>query len=155
MSGAHARGVEADGSYKFTALPGLLSGFGVDANGTYVDSAAAIRAGEKIALPGTFKYTANVALFYELGPVKLRAAGQYESAVLFGVGGSRATDVFQDKRLTLDFNGSYDVSRRVSFYVNAKNLTNAPLRFYEGTSNRPIQREYYDLTLEGGVKIHL
>lgn len=155
IAGAHARGVEADGSYKFATLPGLLKGFGVDANGTYVDSSAAIREGERIALPGTFHYSANLALFYELGRVKLRAAGQYESSVLFGVGDSRATDIFQDKRLTLDFNGSYDVNRRLGVYVNAKNLTNAPLRFYENTTKRPIQREYYDLTLEAGVKIHL
>jgi hypothetical protein len=40
-------------------------------------------------------------------------------------------------------------------YFNAKNLTNAPLRFYEGSPNRPIQREYYDVTLEGGAKIRL
>ena len=155
VSGAYARGVEAEGSYKFTALPGLLSGFGIDANGTYADSSAAIRPGERIALPGTFKYTGNLALFYELGPVKLRASGQYESEVLFGVGGSRATDVFQDRRITLDLSGSYDVSRRLGVYFNAKNLTNEPLRFYENTPNRPIQREYYDLTLEAGIKIHL
>jgi outer membrane receptor protein involved in Fe transport len=75
--------------------------------------------------------------------------------VLFGIGGSRATDVFQDRRITLDFNGSYDVTDNISVYFNAKNLTNAPLRFYEGSSNRPIQREYYDATLEAGVKIRL
>jgi hypothetical protein len=42
----------------------------------------------------------------------------------------------------------------VQFYFNAKNLTNAPLRFYEGAPNRPIQREFYDATFEAGVKIH-
>ena len=155
VSGAYARGVEAAGSVKFTSLPGLLNGFGIDANASYVDSSARIRPGASIPLPGTFKYTANGALFYERGKLRLRAAGQYESAVLFGVGGSRARDIFQDKRLTLDLNGSYDVTRRVGLYVNAKNLTNEPLRFYEGSKNRPIQREYYDLTLEGGVKIRL
>ncbi len=156
VSGAHARGVEAAINYKFAGLPGLLSGFGVEANGSYVDSATKVRDGEPaVPLPGTFKYAANGALFYEKYGLQLRLAGQYESAVLFGVGGSRATDVFQDKRFTLDFNGSYDVTPRVSLYVNAKNLTNAPLRFYEGSSNRPIQREYYNVTLEGGVKIRL
>lgn len=155
VSGAYARGVEAAASYKFTSLPGILRGFGIDANGSYVDSSAQVRDGEKIALPGTFAYSANAALFYEVGRLKLRAAGQYESKVLFGVGDDRATDVFQDKRLTLDFNGSYDVARNVSVFVNAKNLTNEPLRFYEGSRNRPIQREYYDLTFEGGIKIRL
>ncbi|WP_150295580.1 TonB-dependent receptor [Sphingobium estronivorans] len=152
---AHARGVEANYVNHFRGLPGLLSGFGIDANATYVDSAVALRDGEgQVALPGTFKWSWNAAVFYELGAVKIRLASQYESSVLFGVGGSRATDIFQDSRYTLDFNGSYTVNRNVEVYFNAKNLTNAPLRFYEGTPNRPIQREFYDVTLEGGVKLH-
>lgn len=153
ISGAHARGIEVAGSAKFTGLPGLLSGFGIDANGSYVTSAGQIRPGESITLPGTFNYTANGALFYEAHGAKLRLSGQYESAVLFGIGGSRATDVFQDKRLTLDFNGTYDVNRHLGLFINLKNLTNEPLRFYEGSANRPIQREFYDLTFESGIKL--
>lgn len=153
VSGGHARGIEANFVDKFAGLPGLLNGFGIDANVTYVDSKIALRDGESVALPGTFKWSWNAAAFYERGAVKLRLASQYESSVLFGVGGSRATDVFEDHRFTFDFNGSYDVNRHLQFYVNAKNLTNAPLRFYEGSSNRPIQREFYNVTLEGGVKL--
>ncbi|MDB5468201.1 MAG: TonB-dependent receptor, partial [Phenylobacterium sp.] len=37
-------------------------------------------------------------------------------------------------------------------YFNAKNLTNAPLRFYLGSASYPIQREYYDQTFEAGVR---
>jgi hypothetical protein len=37
-------------------------------------------------------------------------------------------------------------------YFNAKNLNNEPLRYYEGTSNRPIQREFYDATYEAGLR---
>ena len=154
VGGAHARGIEASFVDKFTGLPGLLNGFGVDANATYVDAKVDLRDGEgSVELPGTFKFAGNAAVFYEHGPIKARASAQYESKVLFGVGGSRATDVFQDHRFTLDFNGSYDVNSYAQLYFNAKNLTNAPLRFYEGTVNRPIQREYYDATFEGGIKL--
>jgi hypothetical protein len=31
---------------------------------------------------------------------------------------------------------------------------NTPLRDYEGSSDLPIQREYYDVTIEGGVRVH-
>ncbi len=31
-------------------------------------------------------------------------------------------------------------------YFNAKNLLNTPLRYFEGSSNRPIRREFYDAT---------
>ena len=153
---SHARGIEAAFVDRFKRLPGLLSGLGVDANASYVTSAVALRDGEgSLPLPGTFKYTANGAVFYELGRTQVRVSTQYESKVLFGIGGSRATDVFQDSRMTLDLNASYRLTPRVSFYTNVKNLTNAPLRFYEGCSNRPIQREFYDVTIEGGVKIRL
>jgi TonB-dependent receptor len=153
---SHARGVEASFVDRFKGLPGLLSGLGVDANGTYVSSAVALRDGEgAVPLPGTFEYTANGAISYELGRTQVRLSSQYESKVLFGIGGSRATDVFQDGRLTLDLNASYRATRRVTLYANAKNLTNAPLRFYEGSPGRPIQREFYDVTLEGGVKVRL
>lgn len=155
VSGAHARGVEAAFVDRFSSLPGMLSGLGVDSNFAYVASSAAVRDGEHVALPGTFKYTGNAALFYERGPVKLRLSGQYESKVLFGIGGSRATDIFQDKRVTLDLTASVQPTPRIELYSNVKNLTNAPLRFYEGSPNRPIQREFYDVTIEGGVKIHL
>lgn len=154
VGGAYARGVEAAFVDKFRGLPGLLNGFGIDANASYVDAKVDLRDGEgSVELPGTFKFSGNAALFYERGRIKARAAAQYESKVLFGVGGSRATDVFQDHRFTLDFNGSYDVSSWAQLYFNAKNLTNAPLRFYEGSANRPIQREYYDATFEGGIKL--
>lgn len=148
---AHARGFEA--AFVDRLRGGLLRGFGVDTNVTYSDTAVAVREGDNVALPGAFKWSGNAALFYENGPIKARVSAQYQSPVLFGVGGSRATDVYQDKRVTVDFAGSYDISHNLGLYFNAKNLTNEPLRFYEGSKNRPIQREYYDATVEGGVKL--
>jgi TonB-dependent receptor len=154
VGGAYARGIEASFVDKFRGLPAPLDGFGIDANATYVDAKVDLRGGEgRVELPGTFKFAGNAALFYEQGPVKARVSAQYESKVLFGVGGSRATDVFQDHRFTLDFGGSFDVNTNAQLYLNVKNMTNAPLRFYEGTANRPIQREYYDATIEGGIKL--
>ena len=34
-------------------------------------------------------------------------------------------------------------------------MTDAPLRCFEGTSNRPIQREFYGQTYEAGIKVRL
>lgn len=156
LSGAHARGFEAQFVDKLTGTGGWLDGLGVDLNANYVDSKVDLRDGESgVALPGTFPFSANAAVFFERGPIKARLSGQYESKALFGVGGTRALDIFQDRRFTLDFNVSYDVTSALRVYFNAKNLTNASLRFYEGTRNRPIQREYYDAALEGGIKLRL
>jgi len=151
VSNAYARGFEA--SFVDRLRGGALRGFGVDLNATYSDTGIALRRGENVALPGAFKWSGNAAMFYELRGVKARLSAQYQSPTLFGIGSTRATDYFQDKRLTLDFGSSYDLTRNVSLYFNAKNLTNEPLRFYEGSKGRPGQREYYDATVEGGVKL--
>jgi len=168
VSGAYARGIEINFVDKFTGLPSPLDGFGVDLNGSYVDSKVAIHHqtdGVIVngALPGTFEYSANGAIFYEKGPVNLRFSAQYESKVLFALGSidgrtgyaGISNDSYQDKRVTLDFAGSFEFTKNVKVYASAKNITDAALRFYEGTSNRPIQREFYGPTFEAGVKIKL
>jgi hypothetical protein len=38
--------------------------------------------------------------------------------------------------------------------VDVLNLTNAPLRYYEGVVNRPIQEEYYRWWATFGVKFN-
>ncbi len=168
VSGAYARGIELTFVDKFTGLPAPFDGLGVDLNGSYVDSSVAIHHPTPTTsisgqLPGTFKYSGNGAIFYERGPIELRLSAQYESKVLFAVGSIAgdtgyagiSNDTYQDKRVTLDLAGAYQVTRNVKFYASVKNLTDAPLRFYEGTANRPIQREFYGPTYEAGVKVKL
>jgi hypothetical protein len=125
-----------------------LDGFGVEGNFTYVDShileydAATSLTGlnEYGMLPGTSEITWNLAAFYEAYGIETRLSGEYISDSLFGLsgngaGGDQALDTIQDSRFPLD-------------------LTNQPLRYYEGCVNRPIQREVYDITIEGGVRAH-
>ncbi len=156
VSGAYARGVEASFVDRFRGLPAPFDALGLDANATYVDSGVALRDGEASrALPGTFHFSGNAALFYERGGTQIRLSGLYESKALFGIGGSPATDVFQDKRFTLDLYANRELTPRVAVYATARNLLDTPLRFYEGSADRPIQREFYRQTFEAGVKIKL
>ena len=78
----------------------------------------------------------------------------HESHSLFGLGGDKSLDTIQDNRTTLDFTSAYHVNQHWTVYFNAKNLLNTPLRYYEGQSNRPIQREFYEATYEAGVRAH-
>ncbi len=152
---AYARGLEAAYHQQFTWLPGVLGGLGFEGNVTLVDSQVELRTGEKHLLPATSRFTYNVAAFYEAHGLDLRLSGEYVSHSLFGIGDSAQSDVLQDSRFTLDFTSSYQVSPNWAVYFSAKNLTNQPLRYYEGAPNRPIQREFYDVTLEAGVKLRL
>ena len=152
-SSARARGVEAAYDQRFAFLPAPFDGLGIGVNGTWVDSSITLHdGGRKQALPATSKYTANAALYYEAHGVQLRLAAQYVGKNLFGIGDGPDTDVYQSARTTLDFTSSLALTKNVRVYFNVKNLTNEPLRIYEASENRPIQREFYDATYEGGVK---
>jgi TonB-dependent receptor len=153
ISSAWARGLEGNYQQKFAFLPDPFDGFGMSINGTFVDSNAQIRPGENNILPGTSKYTGNAGLFYETKKVNVQLSLQYTAKSVFGAGSSAATDVYEDSRTTLDLTSRYFVTSAWSLYFNAKNLTNSPLRFYEGSTNRPIQREYYEYTLEAGISV--
>ena len=151
---SYARGIEAQYVQKFTMLPGLLSGLGFTGNVTYVDSRIEIRPGEYSRLPGTSQLTWNVGGFYEAHGLQVRISAQNVEASIFGVGGAKGLDVFQDDKMQVDLTASYQVNRYANVYFNAKNLTNGPLRYYEGFKNRPIQREFYDVSYEAGVRFH-
>jgi TonB-dependent receptor len=160
VGSAYARGIEAAYHQKFVWLPDPFNGLGLEGNITLVDSriqeydAATSSTGhaEYGLLPGSSRLTANMAAFYEAHGVEARLSSEYVSPELFGLGGSKASDTIEDKRITLDFASSYAINSHWKIYFNAKNLTNAPLRFYVGNSSFPIQREFYDVTYEAGVK---
>lgn len=157
---AYARGVELAYHQKFAMLPGPLAGLGVDGNITWVDSrfkeyAAAVSGTGKDqfgSLPGTSHVTWNLAGFYEDHGLALRLSAEYVGQSLFGLNGDKSLDTIQDRKLNLDFTSSYQFTQNWSGYFNVKNLLDTPLRYYEGTRSRPIQREIYGQTYEVGVR---
>ncbi len=53
--------------------------------------------------------------------------------------------MFEDQRTTLDLTSSYQLFPNMAVYFNAKNLLN--------TSHGQIQREFYDISYEAGVRL--
>jgi TonB-dependent receptor len=154
INSARATGLQLNYVQKFRGLPGLLSGLGVNANYTYVDSRLQLRPGDYTPLPSTSKNTANLALTYDYAGLSLNLAGYYTSRNVWATGDSDATDLWSQSRFSLDFGAIYTINDFASVFFDAKNLTNTALKFTEGPgSNRPIQREYYDATLLAGVRI--
>ena len=149
---AYARGIELAFEEHMRFLPGPLSGLGFAANYTYVDSEGRARPTDHTRLPFTSPNLYNVAVFYEKYGFTISLAGQYTEHNLSSVGTTYRLDQYFDSRFTLDLSASYMTRYGVGIYFNAKNLTNAPWRIYEGAANRPIQREYYDITYEAGMK---
>jgi TonB-dependent receptor len=155
---AHAGGFEAQYQQQLTFLPAPYDGFGYSGNVTLVDSRAQIHPGIYGLMPSTSKVTWNAAIFYERSPIEIRLAADYVGQNLFSFGGvvGNSQDDYSSARLTMDLGSSYAITNHVKFYFDAKNLLNTPLEFTEGTSqNRPIQREFYDITLLAGVRVNL
>ncbi len=158
---AYARGVQVDYHQTFKFLPEPFDGFGIDANLTVVNSrileydakSSMAHQDQYGLLPGTSQVTWNLAGFYEAHGVEVRLAAEYVSHSLFGLGGDKLLDTIQDDRLTLDLSSSYKVNKHMQVYFDAKNLLNTPLRYYEGSPDRPLQQEFYDITIEGGVRV--
>ena len=52
----------------------------------------------------------------------------------------------------LDINASFQLTEKVRLFAEAKNLTNQPLRYYQGIKAKTMQLEYYDLSWNVGLK---
>jgi TonB-dependent receptor len=152
VSKSHARGAEFNYEQRFKDLPGFLSGLGMSGNYTFVDSAIEIRPGENSPLPSSSKNTWNAAVFYEKYGLGLRVVGYSTSADLFTIGTQRSNDVYNAKRTTMDFGSTYVITENLVAYLNVKNLLDTPHTFYEGTSERVIQREFYGQTYQLGIR---
>jgi TonB-dependent receptor len=150
---SYARGAEFNYRQKFDMLPGLLGGLGAGGNYTYVDSRFEIRPGEHARLPSNSKNTWNATIFYENYGLTLKLAAYYVSADLFAIGTDPTADVYNGSRTFLDFGATYSLDPHWSLYFDAKNLVNTPHEFYQGSSDRPIQREFYRQTYLAGVRI--
>ncbi len=142
-------------------LPGALKGFGVYLNYTYTTSnAEGIRnedgeLREGIALPGTAPHLVNASLSYENKALVLRASLNYAHDYIDEVGSSDFSDRFYDRQLFVDLNGSYAFTPNFRFFFEINNLTNQPLRYYQGIRERTMQLEYYNMRLNAGVKFDL
>ena len=153
---SHLSGLELSYNQQFSSLPGLLGGFGIYANATLTSSSAEVRAGENTDLPKQAGKVLNFALFYEKRGLTARLALTHTGAFLYSVGSTATTpgsaDTFYDKNTQLDFTASYALSQYITIFGDMMNLTNQPIRFYEATTTRPIQQEYYGLRVDFGVK---
>jgi TonB-dependent receptor len=133
----------------------LLGGFGLLGNYTYTDSEAQFpdREGEKASLPGQSRHVGNVAVVFEQAGFSGRVALNFHGKFLAEVGGTAAEDIYYDNHKQLDLAASYKLGGTgLRLYMELNNLTNEPLRYYEGTEDRPIQEEYYSWWGAFGIK---
>jgi TonB-dependent receptor len=135
------RGFEIAYNQTFDFLPGLLSGFGLTANYTYVTSkgipnsflnggnpvnVSPIGQSGNLPLAQLSKHAFNIQPFYQKGPVEVRVAYNWrskflltESDVIFPY-----FPIWNDKTGTLDASAFFTINKYVKVGVQGTNLTN-------------------------------
>jgi TonB-dependent receptor len=152
--GASLFGMELAFQNKLHFLPGFLNGLGVYANYTYTHSSTNLpdRTAES-TLPGQSPHVGNLAVSYEKAGFSFRTAWSFHGKYVDTVGETEADDVYYDDHVQIDINASQRLTKNIRVYADVLNLTNAPLRYFEGTWDRPIQEEYYRWWMMFGVKL--
>lgn len=144
------KGAEAGYQQFFDFLPGALSGLGVQANFTYVNSNAPTSiAGLNAPLPQLSKYSYNIAAMYEKYGISLRVAYNWRSKFLNGfttgayVPPGQTTAVHYTAPVYtagygwLDASLNYDVNSHVTLTADVQNLLRTQIHTYYGTPTRP------------------
>lgn len=155
-------GVEVALQRQLDFLPGkFLRNFAVYTNYTYTKSKAEGIFSldgdrrEDVMLPGTAPHMFNASLSWENKVFSARASLNHASAYLDELGGDAFFDRYYDKQTFVDVNASYKFSRYFRLFAEANNLTNQPLRYYQGISSRTMQMEYYRPKYNLGIKFDL
>lgn len=155
-------GFEVSFQRQLDFLPGFLKGFGIYVNYTFTTSEAEGlnipgREIEKVALPGTAGNMINASLSYEMFGLNLRISLNHTSDYIMEFGESEFFDLYYDKQTFLDVNGSYEIINGLNFYFEVNNITNQPLRVYQGKghSERTVQAEFYNMRINAGLKYNL
>ena len=68
---------------------------------------------------------------------------------------SQSEDRWYDKSTYVDLNANYNIRENISLYADLNNLTNQPLRYYQGSSRYLMQEEYYNRKFTIGLKVDL
>ena len=170
---AHIQGVEAQWEQRFSFLPGLLSGFGINANYSHATSQVTFPSGfdgartDKPSLDRTSPNDYNFNLTYDKYRFSGRFAISHNDESIASYGWNAATGPANDPILGLkgplgdnyfyphtqfDVQGSFRLYKGVQVIASGLNLSNEVFGFYNGSPIYPVQREYYRPTLSFGLR---
>ena len=160
---ANLYGIEAAYQRDFSFIAPALKCLGFYGNYTYTANKTknhhfehrVLEEGEEIDMIGSPEHTANASLFFEKWGFNLRLSYNFASAFVDEMGEVAQLDRYYDKVNYLDLNASYTFGQRfkTTIYADVTNLLNQPLRYYQGTTDRTMQAEYYGARFNAGVKV--
>ena len=142
-------------------LPGFLKNFSLYLNYTYLTSDAnGIRnedgdERDDLDLPNTAPHMFNGSFAYADKRFSARLSANFSDSYIDEVGGNAFEDRYYDEQFFLDFNASFAITPQLRLYADLNNITNQPLRYFQGVSSRSQQVEFYDRRLSFGLKYDL
>jgi TonB-dependent receptor len=177
---AYVYGFEAAWEQRFSFLPGLLGGFGVAANYGRAESQVTFPANFSPATPGgpgridhptlprEAPNTWNLGFTYDKNRFSMRFGASHNDTSIFaynyghtdaatdadpilGIHGPTG-DVYLYAHTQFDIQGSYRIYKNLSFFAYGLNLSNEVFGFYQGSTQYPIQREFYKPTVAFGMR---
>ena len=107
---------------------------------------------DDVPLVGQVDNMYNLSLAYENSKFFVRASFNYSDGSLDELSDNTSEDRYYDEQSFLDINANYRINDNWSLFAEGKNLTNQPLRYYQGIQSRTMQLEYYNLSWVAGIK---
>lgn len=159
--GATIFGMEFALQRQLDFLPGFAKNFSIYLNYTYLTSTAdGIRNedGEErtdLGLPNTAPNMFNSSLAYDDKKFSARLSLNFSDSYIDEIGGSAFDDRYYDTQLFLDFNTSFQFNKNLSLYASVNNITDQPLRYFQGIKERTMQAEFYGQRITFGLKYDL
>ena len=131
----------------------FLKNFTFMGNYTSTDSSTNnVEGRDDVPLTGQVDDMYNLSLAFENSKFFVRASMNYASEALDELSGDAFEDRYYDEQTFLDINANYKLDDNLSIFAEGKNLTNQPLRYYQGIQQRTMQIEYYNLSWTVGLK---
>lgn len=127
------KGLEVTLQTTFAALPRPFDGLGINANYTYVDSSSNFRSETTRAaysIPGLSENTVNITAFYERGRLSARLSYNFRDEFLDTIADSGGHPYFVDAYEQFDASVAYAPSDRLSWKLEAINLTEENVYYY-------------------------
>jgi TonB-dependent receptor len=170
---AHIQGVEAQWEQRFSFLPGVLSGFGINANYSHTTSQISFPSGfdggrtDKPSLDRTSPNDYNFNLLYDKSRFSGRFAISHNDQSIASYGWNATNGSANDPILGLkgplgdnyfyphtqfDAQGSFRLYKGIQLVASGLNLSNEVFGFYNGSKIYPVQREYYRPTVSFGLR---
>lgn len=141
-SSGTVKGLEMGYTQFYDFLPGFLSGLGMQANYTYVDSVAPTSvAGYSSTLPQLSRHSFNIIGMYERGPFSARVAynwrSKYYSTIYYGAGAVGLNPIYYKAFGWLNASINYDITDSVTLSMEANNLLDTTQSTYFSSATRP------------------